>query len=152
LSDLAASEAAKPSGFAGWLLLPAIIVCLGPMRGGFNAITSIEGAWAVLRLLDGQFHLALEAAIDVGYFVLQILVLVAMLRRRASFPTWFTGLWLATLVLPLVDVLAVMAVTKLPVERIVDISTWRPLVAGAAMTLCVWYVHVSVRVKNTFTN
>jgi len=152
LSDAAPAAARpEPRGFGGWLLLLAIGVGLAPVRGALNAMTSIEDAWAAMRLIDGQRHLAVEAALDVGYFVLQVVVLVVMLRRRASFPMWFTALWLATLILPLVDVLVVMAVTKLPLTQIVDVSTMRPLLAGAAMTLSVWYVHVSRRVKSTFT-
>jgi hypothetical protein len=147
-----AEDAPQPSGFRGWLLLLAIIVCLGPVRSIVNVIMAIGDVRAALQLPNAKFVLAYGAAMDIAYFTLQIVVIVVMLRRRSTFVRWFTGLWLATLFLPAVDLLVLMAAVKVPPAWIFDASQLRPFLVGVSMSLWVWYVHVSVRVKNTFTN
>ena len=143
---------APPSGFGGWLILPVIGLCLSPIRTLYDMLMSIKDYEIVARIPNGTFLIIFEVALNVGYLALQIWVLVVMFGRRTSFPMWFTWLWAAALFLPVLDLLVIMAVTKLPPDQIVDAATVKSFAGALVMGLWVWYMHVSVRVKNTFTN
>ena len=147
-----AADPPRPSGFGGWLLVLAIVVCLSPLRSLVELTTSLKDLKVALLVPELKVLFAFEAAIELGYLALQIVVVVVMLGRRASFAKWYTWLWVATWLLPAIDLLVVMALTNVPPAKIIDVTHLRPLFAGVGMTLWVWYVHVSVRVRNTFTN
>ena len=143
---------AKPlEGFGGWLILPVIGVSLAPVRTLVDAATSVVSYGQVLGLPNGRLVVGIEVALNLVLLTLQIVVLVAMFRRRATFPKLFTWLWIAAVVLPFVDLVAVALLLNVPLAALFDSDMVRVLVGAVVMGLWVWYMHASVRVKNTFT-
>ena len=53
---------------------------------------------------DGQTLVLAEVTINLALLALEIVVMVAMLNKLRIFPRLFTWLWLAALVLPVVDI------------------------------------------------
>ena len=158
MSDQAPAPAAAPAtspqprGFGGWLILPMIGVCLSPLRTLADMFETAKGYPAAARLPNGTFLVGFEVALNVGLIALEIIVLVVMLSRRASFPKWFTWLWLAALFLPVVDLLVIVAVLNVPPTQLIDGAAARQFIGAIIAGFWVWYVQVSVRVRNTFTN
>ena len=138
-------------GFGGWLILPMIGVCLAPVRTLVDAATSVASYGQVPGLPNGRLVIGIEVALNLVLLALQIVVLVAMLRRRATFPRLFTWLWIAAATLPFVDMVVVALLLNLPLAALFDADMVRVVVGAVVMGLWVWYMHASVRVKNTFT-
>ncbi len=146
-----APPAGKPlEGFGGWLILPMIGVCLAPVRTLAEAATSLASYGPVLEVPNGTALVAIEVALNVVLLVLQIVTLVAMFGRRSTFPRLFRWVWIASMVLPIVDIVAVSALLGVSPTALMDADMARVAVAAVVMGLWVWYMHASVRVKNTF--
>lgn len=142
----------KPlEGFGGWLILPMIGVCLSPIRTLADAATSMAQYGPVLELPNGKAVVAIEVACNLVLLALQIVTLVAMFGRRSTFPKLFTWVWITAIVLPLLDMVAVSTLLRVPFAALIDADMARVAMAAVVMGLWVWYMHVSVRVKNTFT-
>ena len=143
---------ARPlEGFGGWLILPMIGVCLSPIRTLADAATSLASYGPVLELPNGKAVVAIEVALNLILLAVQIVTLVAMFGRRATFPRLFTWVWITAIVLPLLDMVAVSTLLGVPLAALLDADMARVAMAAVVMGLWVWYMHASVRVKNTFT-
>lgn len=143
---------AKPlEGFGGWLILPMIGVCLAPVRTLAEGATLLASYGPVLALPNGKAVVAIEVALNLFLLALQIVTLVAMFGRRSTFPKLFRWLWIASMVLPILDIAAVSAFLGVSPTALLDADMARVAVAAVVMGLWVWYMQASVRVKNTFT-
>ena len=151
MSDGKPSETKPPEGFGGWLLLPMIGVCLAPIRTLVEGATLLASYGPVLALPNGKAVVAIEVALNLGLLALQIVVLVAMFGRRSTFPRFFRWLWITSIVLPLLDIVAVSALLGVSPDQLIDADMARVAASAVVMGLWVWYMQVSVRVKNTFT-
>jgi len=140
---------AGPVGFGGWLLIPMIGQTLSPL---VTLLTSAPDDFAMLSnpALPASLTplVLLELAMTACFAAFQIVVTVAMYRRRRSFPNLYRWQLIAAVAVLLIDVLMTSAALKLPVSDLIDGKTIGRLFAGA---IWVWYVSVSVRVRNTFT-
>ena len=90
----AVRSATKPSrnpdslaGFGGWLLLLAIGQTLAPFRTLADLFSSSEGYQQLLPLPNGPLAVCGEIVLSLGFTLLQLIVLVAMLRRSPRFKT-----------------------------------------------------------------
>lgn len=143
---------AKPlEGFGGWLILPMIGVCLAPVRTLAEGATLLSSYGPVLTLPNGKAVVAIEVALNLFLLALQIVTLVAMFGRRSTFPKLFRWLWIASMVLPILDIVAVSVFLGVSPTALLDADMAHVAVAAVVMGLWVWYMQASVRVKNTFT-
>ena len=101
---------------------------------------------------NGQTLVFFEVIINLALIVLEVAAVVAMLNRRRVFMKLFIWLWGAAFVLPLADmVVAALLFPQVPSESLAA-EIGRTLLITIILGLWVWYLLVSVRVKNTFTN
>jgi len=70
---------------------------------------SADGYVRLWHTADGKTVVLAELAINLLLLGLQVLTAVAMLNKMKRFPALFTWLWIAALVLPLVDMLMVIS-------------------------------------------
>ncbi|MDX8446717.1 hypothetical protein [Mesorhizobium captivum] len=88
----AVRSTAKPSqnpadlvGFGGWLMLLAIGQTLAPFRTLAELFSSSEGYQQLMTLPNGPLAVCGEIVLLLGFTLLQLVVLVAMLRRSPRF-------------------------------------------------------------------
>ena len=154
MSDAAAPPppSAQPQGFRGWLLVLALGVCLSPLRTLIEFAKEFENYGRAWTVPNGQTLVLFEVAINLGLIVLEVATMVAMLNRHRVFLKLFVWLWGAAFVLPLADIVVVaLLFPQVPSEEFVA-EAGRTLLVTIVRGLWVWYLLVSVRVKNTFTN
>ena len=144
--------AAQPQGFRGWLMLLAFGVCLTPLRTLVEFVKAFEEYGRAWTVPNGQAVVVFEVGINLALIVLEVSAVVAMLNRRRVFIKLFIWLWGAAFVLPLADmVVAALLFPQVPSESFAA-EIGRTLLVAIIRGLWVWYLLVSVRVKNTFTN
>ncbi|TGR96207.1 hypothetical protein EN852_036910, partial [Mesorhizobium sp. M2E.F.Ca.ET.209.01.1.1] len=68
-------------GFGGWLMLLAIGQTLAPFRTMAELFSSSEGYRQLMTLPNGPLAVCGEIVLLLGFTLLQLVVLVAMLRR-----------------------------------------------------------------------
>ena len=144
---------AQPVGFGGWLLLLAIGQCLGPILTLAQWAQSFDGYDKVLQLPNGAIAIAGETLLNGGLIAFQIFTAVMLLRKRKNFPKLYAIQWVLLLGLPFADWIMISFVLNVPLRDVVDPDDVRKIAtSSAALGLWVWYVFVSVRVRNTFVN
>ena len=144
--------AAQPQGFRGWLMLLAFGVCLTPLRTLVEFVKAFEEYGRAWTVPNGQAVVVFEVGINLALIVLEVAAVVAMLNRRRVFMKLFIWLWGAAFILPLADmVVAALLFPQVPSESFAA-EIGRTLLITIIRGLWVWYLLVSVRVKNTFTN
>jgi hypothetical protein len=139
---------AGPVGFGGWLLIPMIGQTLRPLWILFESRTQFAALSNPALSPSLTSFLLLELAANACVLAFSIVVMVAMYRRRRSFPSLYRWQFYAGLAVFLADVLMASAVFKLPVSDLVDSKDISQIFG---LAIWVWYVSVSVRVRNTFT-
>ena len=155
----AVRSAIKPSqnpadlvGFGGWLMLLAIGQTLSPLRSLAEFGSSSDGYAQLMLVPNGPMAVYGEVALLLAFLVLQLVVLVAMLRRSRRFKPLFLLQWLAIPVVFILDIGWVSTVLAVPVGRMVTAEALATLIISFVLTgLWVAYVYKSVRVRNTFT-
>ncbi|RRI00872.1 DUF2569 family protein [Mesorhizobium tamadayense] len=154
----AVRSAAKPSqnpadlvGFGDWLLLLAIWQTLSRLRTLAELGSSWQGYQQLMLLPNGPLAVYGEIALSLTFVVLQVLVLVAMLRRSPRYKQLFLYQWVAIPLVAILDVLWVSTILGVPMSRVLAGDTVAtPVVAFILTGIWVAYVHKSVRVRNTF--
>jgi hypothetical protein len=133
-------------------LLLAVGVWLSPLRTLVEFVKEFEDYGRAWTVPNGQAVVAFEVGINLALIVLEVAAVVAMLNRRRIFIKLFIWLWGAAFVLPLADmVVAALLFPHVPSESFAA-EIGRTLLIPIIRGLWVWYLLVSVRVKNTFTN
>jgi hypothetical protein len=146
------AEKPPPQGIGGWLLLLAIGLCLAPIRTLIDLGRSAEEYGRVWDMANGKTLVVAELSINLVLLVLQVVTAVALLNKQKRFRALFAWLWIAGVLLPVLDVVLVLALfPQIPAGSLVgDIG--RAGITFVVMGLWVWYVMVSKRVANTCTN
>jgi hypothetical protein len=138
-------------GFGGWLLLLAIGQTLSPLRTLAEFGSSIEGYQQLMTVPNGTLATYGEIALLLAFLVLELVVVIAMLRRSPRFKKLFLLQWIAIPVVFVVDIIWISALIKVPVSQILAGDTLvKPLVSFVVTGIWVAYVYNSVRVRNTF--
>ena len=142
----------EPQGFRGWLLLLAFGVCLSPLRTLVEFVKEFEDYGRAWTVPNGQTLVLFEVGINLALIALEVATMVAMLNRYRAFIKLFVWLWGAAFALPLVDmVLVALLFPQISGETFIE-EVGRTMLVTIVRGLWVWYLLVSVRVKNTFTN
>lgn len=143
---------ADPVGFGGWLMLLAIGQALSPLRT-LAAMGSSSDSYNQLMLVpNGPMVAYGEIALLLAFLVLQLVVVVAMLRRSPWFKQLFLAQWLAIPVVFILDAALVSTVFGVPVGQVVTGNAIATSIASFVLAgLWAAYVYRSVRVRNTFT-
>ncbi|TIU47290.1 MAG: DUF2569 family protein [Mesorhizobium sp.] len=155
----AVRSAAKPSqnpealvGFGGWLMLLTIGQTLSPLRTLADFASSADGYQQLMILPNGSLAVYGEVALNLAFLALQLVVLVAMLRRSRRFPQLFLLQWLAIPVVFILDTIWIASILGVPVNQVLAGDALAAPVASFAGTgLWVAYLYKSMRVRNTFT-
>ncbi|MER8374260.1 DUF2569 family protein [Mesorhizobium sp. M1406] len=155
----AVRSATKPSqnpetlvGIGGWLMLLAIGQALSPLRTLLVLGSSSEGYNQLMLVPNGPMVVYGEVALLLAFLVLQLVVLVAMLRRSSWFKQLFLIQWLAIPVVFILDAAWVSAALGVAVGQVITGGALAaPIVSFVLTGLWVAYVYKSVRVRNTFT-
>ncbi|MDX8434248.1 DUF2569 family protein [Mesorhizobium abyssinicae] len=154
----AVRSAAKPPqnpaaliGFGGWLLLLAIGQALSPLRTLAGLGSSSEGYQNLMALPNGPLTVYGEIALLLAFLVLQVVVLVAMLRRSPRFKLLFLYRWIAIPVVFILDAVWVSTVLDAPMSQVLaGDAVAAPILSFILTGIWVAYVYKSVRVRNTF--
>ena len=140
-----------PIGFGGWLLLLAIGQTMAPVRTLVELTRSAALYERFSVLPNGRLVAYGEASVMLAFTALEVCVTISMFRKSSLFQKLFFYQWVALIGYQVVDVLLVSAALGIPVTRILARGSLGQAVAGFVVTgLWVWYVHKSVRVRNTF--
>jgi hypothetical protein len=153
----AARSAAKPSstrepvGFGGWLMLLAIGQVLAPLRTLAEMGSNLDGFRQLMVMPNGPFVAYGEVALSLGFVALQLVVLVAMLRRSPRFRPLFLCQWLALPIIFVLDTLLVSGVLGISIGEVITPRSLASFLGSFFVTgLWVAYLYKSVRVRNTF--
>ncbi|MBL7975801.1 MAG: DUF2569 domain-containing protein [Candidatus Kapabacteria bacterium] len=142
----------------GWLILVAIGLIGRPLIYLYTIITYISDIIEndYLKIMyeqarnNSSFDLALfilwETLVNIGFFGVSIFLLYAFFTRRKYFPIVFTILLVASLVIPILDVVLANAIFGLEQEY----STKN--IGKTAIAAMIWvpYMFTSERAKRTF--
>ncbi|CDX11288.1 conserved membrane hypothetical protein [Mesorhizobium sp. ORS 3324] len=134
-------------GFGGWLMLLAIGQCLAPFRTLADLYSSSEGYQRLMSLPNGPLAVDGEIVLSLGFALLQLIVLVAMLRRSPRFKQLFLYQWIAIPFAFALDAVWTATILGAPIGQILAGDA---LVAPVLTAIWVAYVYKSVRVRNTF--
>lgn len=154
----AVRSAAKPArnpealvGFGGWLMLLAIGQALSPLRTLAALANSADGYQQLMPLSNGPLAVYGEVALTLAFLVLQLVVLVAMLRRSHRFPRLFLCQWFAIPVVFILDTVWTSTILGVPVNQVLaGDALVAPIASFVATGIWVAYVYKSARVRNTF--
>ncbi|MEH6537755.1 MAG: DUF2569 family protein [Psychroserpens sp.] len=146
-------------GIEGWLYFIGFIVVVFPLVLIFKALPTYfsmftDGTWDAITTPGFKSYnplwgplIYIEILINIGLLFACILVVYQFFLKKKTFPKWFIGILLFRLVFNFVDELAV--ITIIP-EKTIDASQHIYFLIG--MSLIIWYILVSERVKATFVN
>ncbi|UVK53062.1 DUF2569 family protein [Mesorhizobium sp. AR02] len=154
----AVRSAAKPSqkpealvGFGGWLLLLAIGQTLSPLRTLADLANSVEGYQQLMTVSNGPLAVYGELILNLAFLALQLVVLVAMLRRSRRFPQLFLCQWFAIPVVFILDTIWIASILDVPVNQVLaGDALVAPIASFVGTGIWAAYVYRSVRVRNTF--
>ena len=150
----------QPRKFGGWLLSPSIGVILGPLLVIVTLFTAFlpiftGGTWEALTNVSSEFYLpyfgslmVAELVFDLALLVVSVYLAYLFFNKRSSFPKWYAGITVFSLVFLLVDAFAISVVVCVPV---IDVETIKALIPPL-LGLFIWvpYLYKSKRSKETF--
>ncbi len=152
-SPSSSSATAEPSGLGGWLILMMIGQVGGILRVLKSVVDDIELFKTPNLTSDGELAIYVELALNVALLALVVVTTVRMLRKSRSFPSLWMCQGAAAILLPFVDAALVASILKIEVSQVLDEKTIAQTIGSAiAVGLWIWYLKVSVRVRNTFVN
>lgn len=152
-SPSSSSATAEPSGLGGWLILMMIGQVGGILRVLKSVVDDIELFKTPNLTSDGELAIYVELALNVALLALVVVTTVMMLRKSRSFPSLWMCQGAAAILLPFVDAALVASILKIEVSQVLDEKTIAQTIGSAiAVGLWIWYLKVSVRVRNTFVN
>lgn len=154
-------EHAHLQGLRGWLILVAIGIVLSPFKILVLIYTTYisiftQGTWEAITTPGMDAYSPLwapiligEIAINISLTLVWVYIAVIFFSKKRTFPKWYIGTLLFTLVFILLDAVAIKAV--LPEEPVFDPQTIKDLTRTVVATL-IWvpYMLISKRVKATF--
>lgn len=145
-------NSAELVGIGGWLMLLAIGQAMAPLRTLATLGSSSDGYNQLMLVPNGPMVVYGEVGLVLAFLVLQVVVLVAMLRRSTWFKQLFLTQWLAIPVVFILDAIWVSTVFGVPVGQVVTGEALATSITSFVLIgLWVAYVYRSVRVRNTFT-
>lgn len=156
-------EEKKLEGIGGWLILMALGIIISPLAiaaGVFPTYSEIisNGTWETLTTPGTQSYHPLwapifigEISINCGLIIIWFFVAYQFFLKKKTFPKWWTGTMVFSLVFILIDALVIKVV--LPNVPIFDPDTTKEFSRNFIMTL-IWVTYLirSKRVKVTFVN
>ena len=147
------SATAEPSGLRGWLVLMVIGQVGGVLRFLKSIMDDIDLFKTPNVTSDGEVAIYVELALNVAVLALVVVTTVMMFRKSR----WFPSLWIwqgaAAVSLPFVDAILVANILKIQVSQVLDEKTIGQAIGSAiAVGIWIWYLRVSMRVRNTFVN
>jgi hypothetical protein len=148
-------------GINGWLILVAIGTVLAPIRIIIVLVTTYpeifsSGAWKLLTTPGSGAYNPMWKILVMGELLINCLLLVALLylaylffSKSRSFPKWFIGIAIASIVFTIADSVAVKML--LPNDPVIDSDAMKQL-ARSMLVVFIWipYMLISKRVKAIF--
>ena len=148
-------------GIGGWLILVAIGIVITPFRTIIAMIETypdifLNGAWELLTTQGSEVYNPLWGPIIIGEILINSVMILAWLymaylffSKKSSFPKWYIGLAIFSLLFILADAFTVKLV--LPNEPAFDPDTIKEVMRSLIMVV-IWipYMLLSERVKVTF--
>ena len=112
---------------------------------------SFDGLADLYSLPNDKEVFYAELLINSALVALATCTTIVMWRKYSNFPRLFTWQWLVTLTVLTLEPTFVSVVTGLSLSALYsDLQVARGIAQAIAAGLWVWYVHKSVRVRNTF--
>lgn len=143
---------AEPSGIEGWLAFMAFGLCLGLFRNVVGTVEAYPSYMSGFRNPDGRLQLTMVGLVTVAYMIVNLLVIVALFRKKRATRPLYLVFWIFSALVPL-SLFLLLTVPGVRLEMLYSAEDvgWniaRVVIVG----LWYWYLCVSVRVKNTLTN
>ncbi len=146
---------AKELSFGGWLILPAIGLAISPFKLVYDIVNAgFFNPMIWTAYVDDKFeytlYIGFELAYNILYLVFVILLCILFIKKRTSFPKLIIVMYIANLLIPVVDALGYYVVFS--ADQVFDLED-RKLIMRSLIGACIWipYFITSKRVKNTFT-
>lgn len=150
-------------GINGWLLLVGFGIIVSPIFIVYSiypmyAEIFSTGTWDVLTTPGTEAYNPLwgvvllgEIAVNISIVLTWFYIAYLFFTKNHSFPKWYIGILIFTVLFILLDALAIKAI--IPEEPIFDKDTLKQLARSLVVAL-IWvsYMRVSKRVKATFVN
>lgn len=144
-----------------WLILVGLTVVLSPLKIAYDTFIIYSNAffrdeWVLVSNLENKAHtprieqlLTGEIVVGIMFVVAWVFIALLFFYRKKSFPRWYISIWIATLIVTVVDVLATQAV--LPDTPVLDPEHFSEH-GYLGLSALVWipYMLRSQRVKTTF--
>ena len=140
-------------GLKGWLILVAIIVCLGPPGIIYSTVTYVTEASAEWQIFDGslKYFIVVTCIMNVILTIISIYLIYLFFRKMNSFKICFIiYLGLSAILTILLTIWLIILVPTIFSLEILDLTE----IFGSIIPAFVWipYMIYSKRVKNTFIN
>ena len=141
------------NGLKGWLILVAIIVCLGPPGIIYSTVTYVMEASAEWQIFDGslKYFIVVTCIINVILTIISIYLIYLFFKKMNSFKICFIiYLGLSAILTILLTIWLIILVPTIFSLEILDLTE----IFGSIIPAFVWipYMIYSKRVKNTFIN
>lgn len=130
----------------------AIGVTIAPLRTLSEISKNVESYGQLMAIPNGPATVYVEVGLFLALLVLQVIVAVALYKKKRTFPRLYMYQWIAAPVIVLIDVLAISYFLKVAPGDLLTVDAVVPVLASFAFgAIWVWYLSASVRVRNTFT-
>lgn len=148
----------QESGIGGWLVLPAIGLCLYPfiviielIQNDFFSSAIWVGAESIENSLFVKIFISFELVTNVLLIVYSSLLILLLFKKRTSLPRLISILYILNFGVQILDL--VLSNQVLPEELIGDNSEIYRNIVQNFFSACIWipYFNISKRVRNTFT-
>ena len=141
------------NGLKGWLILVAIIICLGPPGIIYSTVTYVMEASAEWQIFDGslKYFIVVTCIINVILTIISIYLIYLFFRKMRNFKICFIiYLGLSVILTILLTIWLIILVPTIFSLEILDLTE----IFGSIIPAFVWipYMIYSKRVKNTFIN
>lgn len=143
------TSTAEPKGLGGWLVL----LGLGQVFGVIRILKEMTDSVGVLE--QAVPHVKNAVVVDLSlnglFLALVVYVSVTFFREKRTFPTLWKIQAAAAILLPLIDIALIASMLNLSVSQLVDEKMIGQLIGSViVVSIWVWYLSVSRRVRNTF--
>lgn len=147
MTESSENKKSPPKGIAGWLIIPAIGLVLGPIKGATIFFIGINITKSAMPELMSDFRFWIIMIIDVVMIIAGISVAVFFFKKRRFAVRAIIGFMIASIVANFVQV-----ILNISLFKEVDVEIIKPVI-HACIFGAIWipYFIRSVRVKNTFT-
>ena len=140
-------------GIRGWLLVLAIVLCLGLLRtiGEFGSgLPDFIRGWRANESARGP--MAVVIVLSAAYLIANLWAVIALFQKSRKFKTAFVVLWILAALTP-ASALLMLGVRGVTLEMILPTDEIaRATAAVIGMGLWFWYLCASQRVKNTLVH